>query len=58
MLRCRYNIGKKLRPFVMFLVVYKLFTDNILRCRVIIQTIGPGSAMTIREAAEREEVVR
>ena len=58
MMRARYNIGKALRSGVTFLVVYKLFTDNILRCRVIIQTIGPGPAMTLREAAVREEVVR
>jgi hypothetical protein len=33
------------------LEAYKPVTDNILHCRDFSQTIGPGSAMTLREAA-------
>ena len=37
--------------------MYKFFTDNILGCIGFSFTIGPGPAMTIREAAVRDEVV-
>jgi hypothetical protein len=57
MMRHRYNKVAVKTLNDQKLVAYKSLTDNVLHCREFIQTIGPGSAMTLREAALRVEVV-
>ena len=57
-LRCYNNKGLRKVMNDHFLVTYKSLTDNNLHCREFTQTIGPGPAMTLREAAVRIEVLQ
>jgi hypothetical protein len=56
MVRGRYNKQQVIRRRSQNFDMYKLFTDNILRCQKISQTIGPGCAMIMCEAVVRVEV--
>jgi hypothetical protein len=40
------------------LEAFKSLTDNILDCKETTLTIGPGCAMTLREAVLRNEVLQ